>query len=312
VTKIKIEIDTDSSYPPSIHSVGRALSTPLIQGIGIVSSIPYTATMTTSFNAGLSLVPTQTLPVGPGQVYIPIPLASLGFGTQAIQNAITQLNSNSNIGLIVTFGGNVTFNAAIQCSQKPFISLIGGLAAGTSSPGSGYFIGAVSIESFNADANRISDLVNNKPKVNPNEIWLLYDPRTPMGPIELNLNAWGGAVPATNGVGDPTKFNLDFANIPKQAKAVVISASPYFTEYLENIIDAANSSKLWICYPLLDYANKSGTHKPSHNLATLFGPNLCSDSNNAYGSMGTMAYTVLCGQALKPALVQLTSTPSYP
>jgi hypothetical protein len=282
MAKIKIEIDTESSNPVSI----QPRSGPLAQGIGIVSSVGYDAKMTTAFNAGLgALNPTQTV------------LDKLKFKTKKIKAAIQQLNADTTIGLIVTFGGNFTWNVASQYATKPFISLIGGLLPNNPTPPSGQFAGAVSLESWDTDAARITDLVQVKPKVNESDIWLLYDPRASMTPTELANWTGGGEMPATNGISDPTKFSLDFANIPNTAKAVVISAAPYFLQQREDLIKAANATNFYICYPLVRYRNAGGTNQPTPDRATLFGPDLCEGAGSAYELMGAMANTILSGQA---------------
>jgi hypothetical protein len=296
MAKIKIEIDTESSNPVSIQP--RAT---IAQGIGIVSSIGYDAKMIAAFNAGLSpLNPTQTV------------WEKLKFKTDKIQAKIVAFNNDPSIGLIVTFGGNFTWNVADQSAAKPFISLIGGMLPTSTMPGSGYFAGAVTLDSFGTDTARIDDLVNVMPKVQASEIWLLYDPRAFMTPAELGSWAGGGTTPATNGISDPTKFNLDFANIPNTAKAVVISAAPYFLHQREDLIAAANAahaSSLYICYPLLHYRNNGGNNQPTHGMTTLLGPDLCEGASNAYLSMGVMANTVLSGQAFNPANPALVHAP---
>ena len=296
MAKIKIEIDTESSNPVSVQTSRTHLeATPLTQGIGIVSSIGYDAKMTTAFDAGLGLTPTQTFPPGPGQVYIPPALDDLKFKAQAIQTAIQGLNARSDIGLIVTFGGNFTWNVANQFATKPFISLLGSMLPNMQM--SPFFAGGVTLDSFETDTARINDLVNVKPKVPASSIWLLYDPRTLMAQAEKNSWTGGGTIPATNGISDPTKFGLDFANLPNTAKAVVISAAPYFLHKREFLIPAANDSGLYICYPLIRYRNNGGTKHPTSGLATLLGPDLCEGSINAYALMGATAANALSGQA---------------
>src|SRR5580704_2351942 len=287
MARIKIEIDTESSNPVSI----QPRSGPLAQGIGIVSSIGYDAKMTTAFNAGLgALNPTQTV------------LDKLKFKTQKIQLAIQQLNADTSVGLIVTFGGNFTWNVAMQYATKPFISLVGGLLPNSPQPPSGQFAGAVSLDSWDTDSARITDLVQVKPRVNESDIWLLYDPRASMTPTELDNWTGGGAMPATNGISDPLKFSLDFANIPNTAQAVVISAAPYFLQQREDLIKAANGTSFYMCYPLVRYRNTGGT-QPTPGRATVLGPDLCEGATNAYELMGAMASSILSGQAPNPAVM---------
>jgi hypothetical protein len=224
-------------------------------------------------------------------------LDKLKFKTQNIQLAIQQLNADTSIGLIVTFGGNFTWNVAMQYATKPFISLVGGLLPNSPQPPSGQFTGAVSLESWGTDAARIADLVQVKPKVNASDIWLLYDPRASMTPTELDNWTGGGAMPATNGIKDLPNFGLDFANIPNTAKAVVISAAPYFLQQREDLIKAANASGFYICYPLVRFRNTGGTNQPTPDKATLYGPDLCDSGTSAYELMGVMAKAILSGQA---------------
>jgi hypothetical protein len=296
MAKIKIEIDTESGSPVSVQQYRtESGAAPLTQGIGIVSSIGYDAKMATAFDAGLGLTPTQTFPPGPGQAYIPPALDDLKFKAQAVQTAIQQLNADPDIGLIVTFGGNFTWNVANQFATKPFISLLGSMLPNMQM--SPLFAGGVTLDSFETDTARISDLVNVKPKVPASSIWLLYDPRTLMAQAEKNSWTGGGTIPATNGISDPTKFGLDFASLPNTAKAVVISAAPYFLHKREFLIPAANTSGLYICYPLIRYRNAGGANHPTPGLATLLGPDLCEGSINAYALMGATAANALSGQA---------------
>jgi hypothetical protein len=204
--------------------------------------------------------------------------------------------------LIVTFGGNFTWNVAKQYATKPFISLVGGLLPNSPQPPSGQFAGAVSLDSWDTDSARITDLVQVKPRVNESDIWLLYDPRASMTPTELDNWTGGGAMPATNGISDPLKFSLDFANIPNTAKAVVISAAPYFLQQREDLIKAANGTSFYMCYPLVRYRNTGGT-QPTTGRATVLGPDLCEGATNAYELMGAMASTILSGQAPNAAVM---------
>jgi hypothetical protein len=307
---IKIEIHTESSTDQLMRMRSRTAS--LTQGIGIVSSIDYDVYMSTSFDAGLAPLVPSTTPSA-GQVYINVQ-DDLGYQTSQIQTAIQDLNSDSTIGLIITIGGLVTWTVAAQYATKPFISLIGGQLPNTPQPPSSYYYGAVSLDSFKSNPGRLKNLVKTKPKVKNSEVWLLNDPRTSMASTEGNGFPGGGVMPATNGINDPTKFGSDFTNIKTNGgKAVVISAAPYFYENMEPLIEAANTSDLYVCYPLLDYANIGGKTQPTP--ATLFGPALCEAAgnkygvSNAYGLLGTMANQVLSGQSANPAF---TSAPTPP
>jgi hypothetical protein len=103
---------------------------------------------------------------------------------------------------------------------------------------------------------------------------------------------WPGAAPvaAANGIGDPTKFSLDFAGIDQQA--IVISADPYFYHQREYLIAAANASAKYICYPLLSYKNVNGDNRPAIGRTTLFGPELYGQTGGYY-LMGQRASSFL-------------------
>src|SRR5436309_256455 len=88
--------------------------------IGIVSSIAYTGTaMSEAFERGLAQRAEIRLPVS----------HNLGYDKgqpDAMKMAIDTLNGETDVSLIVTMGGNITYEAARRWStSKPFISLLG-------------------------------------------------------------------------------------------------------------------------------------------------------------------------------------------
>ncbi|MBV9627549.1 MAG: hypothetical protein JO230_05560 [Xanthobacteraceae bacterium] len=257
----------------------------IVQGIGIVSSIPYNGTnLQTKFIEGLNM-----------PLLTPQYQDKLGYNSKKLADAVQDFDSDATVGLIVTFGGIVAWIAAmLNASKTPFISLIGGMPGNFPPPPSGTFVGCVNLQSFAQDQNRITHLGTKG--FAPAQICLLYNPNSSMAAAETTN--WGGAPPvsADNGVSDPTKFAADFSNIAEPA--VVISADPYFQHHRNELIKAANASNKYITYPLQVYANNSGT-QPTRGKTTLQGPDL----DASYKLVGQMASTFLAGQPINPATV---------
>jgi hypothetical protein len=150
------------------QAVGQSGGSTIVQGIGILSSIPFTGTlMEKSFKAalGASAGPLKT----PYQ-------EDLGYETKRLQQALGSLNSRTDIGLIVTAGGSITFWAAADGSSMPFMSMIGG-QPGISFPVPSKlspFKYAVSLQSFKTNRARFIRLKNGLwPTPQNNEICLL-------------------------------------------------------------------------------------------------------------------------------------------
>jgi hypothetical protein len=260
-------------------------------GIGILSSIDYSARMQASFDAGLNMSP---LP------YIAPPQDGLGYGTSSLNAGLDNLAQDSNVSLIVTFGGLMPCLAAIAHSARPFISLVGGLGApGFVNPPNNRFLGCISLDSFVLDEVRIAWL--HTQGYAAANIGLLYNSQSVMGPLEAA--AWGGGqtVDAVNGWNNPTHFDQDFDNFGGAITAIVISADPYFQRHREDLIPAANNSAKYICYPFRGYANRNGTHQPTRGRAVIIGPDLVANNQDgAYFLTGAMAAAVGLVQPTAP------------
>jgi hypothetical protein len=177
-------------------------------------------------------------------------------------------------------------------THKPFISLIGWLPpAPFLQPGTpnNPFTGCVNLQLIDEDLDRVNWLVQNNRAQDRQHVGLLCDSVTPMQQQE-RLSWTGGAVVLTQ------NFTQDFNDfVTAGMQAVVISGSPNFHGSIESLINAANHSGLFVCYPLQSYANSGGTQP--HN-AVLIGPDLVrQDNQGAYFLLGQMASTVLAGNA---------------
>jgi hypothetical protein len=297
---IKIEIDTDSS-PRSQRMHGQV--TPVaVSTIGILSSIHYNGAMQTSFLAGLNTLAHFDI------------LDDRGYGQPLLDAAVSLEGSGAS--LIVTFGGLVACRAAEQAGGNiKFISLIGGLPPGFTPPVNGNFVGCCNLQSFTHDGPRVTWLVNNGKAASAQNVGLLYNSHSVMGPLEAAAPNWtgGAVVDAANGWTNPANFPRDFAGFPKNIQAIVISADAYFHKHKDDLIAAANGSGKYICYPLQTYRNTSGIHRPTHGNAVIIGPDLHGinpiDTQSAYYQMGVMAATVLGGANPNPAIVPIAQAP---
>jgi hypothetical protein len=243
-----------------------------VQGVGIVSSIAYSTTRhQQEFTAGLNRPD-----------IVPQYQDHLGYDNNTLSTAIQDFDNDPSIGIIVTFGGLIVWNATMNAAvNKPFISLIGGTPGNFPKQSQGTFIGYVNLNTYVSDLSKIGYL-KNKLKLNDKDICLLYNPGSLMAPAEISSLNWSGAtpVPALNGINNPSNFSLDLSKIAQPA--VVISADPYFHHNREYLIAAANASGKYICYPLLSYRNINGTNKPIKGMATLYGPDLNGKSGGYY------------------------------
>jgi hypothetical protein len=300
MTVIKIEIDIDPHGRRQITQTGPApVVTPTI---GILSSIHYSGAMQTSFLAGLNTSAHFNI------------LEDKGYG-RALRDAAVTLEG-SGADLIVTFGGLIACEAAKQAGGSiKFISLIGGLSPGFIQPVDGNFVGCCNLQSFTHDGPRINWLVNNGKAANAQNVGLLYNSHSVMGPVEASPAHWtgGAVVDAVNGWTDPANFPRDFTGFPANIQAIVISADAYFHKHKDDLIRAADGSGKYICYPLLTYRNTNGSVQPTHGSAVIIGPDLHEvnpiDPRSAYYEMGVMAATILRGANPNPAIVAIAQAP---
>jgi hypothetical protein len=254
----------------------------LTLSIGVISSIPCHNPFKHAFeravaDAGVNLgaPPTYYDDIGYGGDY---------------KTPIGNLNDDNTIGLIVTLGGMIAFKAASTFAKKPFISLVGGPpAGGLPSPGikplNNYFYGGVSLESYAGNSARIAHLGGPPHKFAPKDITLLYNPNSVIAPDEL-ANWTGGPVLAK---GDNKNSTYSHAFTAILTPAVIVSADPIFHKHRENLIEAANDSYEYMCYPLQNYRNDGGTNQPAPGRTTIYGPKL----EHAISTLGQMAATVI-------------------
>ena len=276
---------------PAKKAKGRKLTkrrVVIAQSIGVISSIKCEASFKKAFENALNNNLTG------GATITPTYKCTLGYDEAPLGNAVKQF-VRAGVGLIVTFGGVVAFNAANKVaynSATPFLSLVGGTpdqnGAQFPNPGTGQFYGGVSLESYAGNADRIAHLYDKG--YQPADICLLYNPNSVMAGAEIAAWTGGTTTPAAGdgaGNNDSSNYPAVFAAI--REPAIVVSADPYFHHSRDDLIAAANGSGKYVCYPLYNYRNKRGTNQPNHGHATLYGPKL----EEAMSALGEMAAAVL-------------------
>jgi hypothetical protein len=257
--------------------------------IYLVSSIGISPAIQGAFQAGVHAV-------GGAAAGAPVVThVSQGYGMN-LKGAISRIVPAGN-DILVTLGGLVSFVAALEYSRLDFISLVGGTvsvggdpfpAAGTRGVAGGYFRGCVSLETYASDPVRIHYL-NQNFNYAQDQITLLYNPNSYMAATQVSYwptNAQRGGVDG-NGANNNSFFVSAFQKIT--TPAIVISADPFFYDNMQTLIDAANRSNKFICYPLQDYNNAALARRPGSGL--LYGPSLLASGgvNGAIWDLGHMA-----------------------
>jgi hypothetical protein len=283
MAKIKIEIDTESYERESTRKVELLAG---MKKVRVISPITITQAMLDAFTDGMNI--SSDLKHSDKHGY------KRGDNSKLKQ----AIKDNNSADLIATAGGLAAYDAARSDAVTNFVSVIGAITP----PFSNSFKGCVSLESYASNTARIA-LLHNDFGFQIKEIGLFYNPNSYM---DKELDNWislvGNKNQAFPGGNDNLggTYNADFGNIPvtgsNAIKALVISADPFFQDTKDDLIAAANTwvagaGGRYVCYPTQDYSNRTGTHKPTPQKATLFGPDLAT----AYSLLGQLAAVVLSG-----------------
>jgi hypothetical protein len=257
---------------------------PIAHGIGIISSIRYAGTnLEANFKRGVG---------NDAWCNAAAPTENLGYGVDgALRTAVINFNGNAAVGLIVTVGGLVSAVSALKYSTKPFLSLIGGKTPQFSGAITGRFYGGVNLHTFNDNDTRFTYLTTHKGFL-PSQICLLSNPNSSMAPVETGAAQWpspprGRVIQASTDAEISNAF-VSFRN-DANLRAMIVSADPFFQDDKQNLINAANGSGKYVCYPLQIYANTGGTHQPNAGQHTKHGPSLATE----YYNLGVKANSVI-------------------
>jgi hypothetical protein len=260
--------------------------------VGIISTISITRDMKQALNTGFAN-PSVRLKFSYVGSYKPAKM----------KKKFTKFNNNNNIKLVITLGGNKTYDAAVQYSTKPFVSLVGVEPAQNQ-----VCKGGVSLNSADGNQARVDHLTNVLGKTK-SKIGLLCNPNSSMNATEegdwINnirmpaANIFHAGKDATADENDTDTYDTAFAKITAAGmQAVVVSADPFFQETMDELVADANDAGVYITYPLQGY-NKAW-EPPTMGNATLQGPDLLM----AYSQLGTVAASALMTgqpQGFRPA-----------
>ena len=253
-------------------------------GIGVIASIPWDDPYKAAFENGLGMVPNHwNIQDGNG--------AGLQYENAGYVTALTALNNDIAVTLIVTCGGNISTSPAVQNPQKNTITLVGRKT--TPNPG-GKYLNRISLESVSKNSAR-KQYLHQTHGHDVNKICLLSNKNSAMAKdeqtgfgqrfIEIEVD---GNTPDVDEV--YAKAFDDIAKDKNGYTAVIVSADPWFKFTSSDLVSAANDwvatdEDLRVCYPVQEYENDN----PAPDQTTLFGPSLV----DAYDKLGQLAARVL-------------------
>jgi hypothetical protein len=222
-----------------------------------------------------------------------------------MKRAVRQLFAgNPNYDLAVALGGLVSARAlsdyidAVGLSL-PFLALVGRAPNdGTSLWQNDNFIGGINLDTANQNTYR-AKCVTDHYCVAVNNICLLYNSNSHMGARESDDWSFFGTVKKSSVVQTPGGYNgaqfaNDFATLPANAKAVIVSADPFFTSKATDIVAAATTWAQPVCYPNEIYNNAN----PLAGKSMIYGPDL----STAYQSLGQKAADYLNANPRPPQM----------
>lgn len=193
--------------------------------------------------------------------------------------------------LIATAGGSITFAAATNLQNARFVSVVG--TAPTGNVGNCY--GGVNLSSPDANRDRVAYLVGMGRSLAG--IGLLCNSKSWMNQAEEQN--WQGIAGVnhnivhagnTGGHNNSGHYRQDLNGADNAIKTMIISSDPFFYDTREALIKACNDwvaadNSRCVCYPLDDYKNSGGAHRPTAGTAYWYGPAL----SEVYGLLGNSA-----------------------
>jgi len=232
-------------------------------GFGILSSVQFNQTpLQKLFNLGTAR------PVAVKETF-----ENVTYVGSELRKRVKDLCDNSQVAVIITFGGNVSAAAAANYSTRPFLSILGNLTPQISA--SAQLSGGINLDTAARNAERFNYL-NQELNIPAEQICLLSNPDSAMASEEQDqwsqIFQAGDILRAKNLSQVITAFN-SFQN-NGTLTTMIVSADPFFQSIKHNLIIAANNSGKKVCYPLQAYSNLGGTARPAPGRHWLYGPKL--------------------------------------
>jgi hypothetical protein len=262
--------ETEISNDVDFTITGAALVATVVAapdaGFGILSSIKYRGTNVEKlFNLGTAR-PAWAKAWQEGK----------GYNGTDLRHAVETLCNNPQVGVIVTFGGNVAALAAANYSTVPFLSIFGNFTPQFYTAAQvNNLCGGVNLDTTARNADRFNYL-NQELNIPAKEICLLSNPNSGMAAAEQEqwsaLYQAGRIIPAYDLQTIQGAF-VDFEN-DGTLTTMIVSADPQFQEFKQQLIIAANNSGKQVSYPLQVYSNLAGTARPAPGRHWLHGPKL--------------------------------------
>jgi hypothetical protein len=239
--------------------------------IGFVTSTGY-ANIQTAFEGGLG-GPLGTPPYEAVGKYDDG--GGLGASHKELYTAVTTFDNDVNVNVIVAAGGVVSAHAAWKNThQTPFLVLAGETPPDFSLSTNPYFRGGVNLQTPGQNASR-HDYLASYYGVHPDKVCLLWNSNSKMGKRERKTWVKDDGWPLDEMVtaNDENTFAGHFANAKNSgALAVVVSADPFFFYKKDKLVQAANNSLLYVCYPFSLYT--AAATPPASGRSMWFGPDL--------------------------------------
>lgn len=207
-----------------------------------------------------------------------------------LYNAVTALDEDPRIDLIVAAGGLVSAHAAAKAtSKKPFLVLVGNNPSFDIESNPRYR-GGVNLDLVDLNHDRNTALCKEFGITDPKKICLIWNSNSKMGKEEKQawVQDYGWPLHQQVRKNDDRDIADAFARAKRAgAKGVILSGDPFFTSRMNALVAAANASKLKSCYPFAAYAHAEPAPVPGSGI--YFGPDL----HDAYEEIGEMAGEIL-------------------
>jgi hypothetical protein len=225
---------------------------------------------------------------------------------QALNRQVVRLCNEPDVKIIVAVGGLVSAFAAAKHSTKPFLIMIGQLPASDDfdlDPENDFnYCGGINLNTTVANSIR-HDAAASLAGCAPAEVFLLINNNARMAKAERRAwkaQGWPSIAGGVDEDGDNDTAEFKSAikkAMKKGAKAIVVSADPFFALNRDRLVAAIHDSTLspllYACYPSSYFAG--ATPAPTPGRFRWVGPDLGTQYRNIGAKTGVLLNKVLAG-----------------